>query len=72
MMITITDSSAVDLSGRLQVLETGDLLIPAVRESDAGKYSCVRANEAGQVTAAGYLSVLGESAVVEFLLDEVN
>lgn len=53
------DSVPVEVSGRLQVLETGDLLIAAVRESDAGRYSCVRANEAGQVSAAGYLSVLG-------------
>lgn len=55
------DSVPVEVSGRLQVLETGDLLIAAVRESDAGRYSCVRANEAGQVSAAGYLSVLGMS-----------
>lgn len=58
-MIIFTDSQSVDLTGRLQVLETGDLLIAAVREADAGKYTCVRANEAGQVQAAGYLSVLG-------------
>lgn len=37
------DSVPVEVSGRLQVLETGDLLIAAVRESDAGRYSCVKA-----------------------------
>ncbi|XP_046680839.1 protein sidekick isoform X3 [Homalodisca vitripennis] len=59
------DSEPVDLSGRLQVLESGDLLVAAVRESDAGKYSCVRANEAGQVTAAGYLSVLVRTQIIQ-------
>lgn len=54
------DTQNVDLTGRIQILEQGDLLIAAVRETDAGKYTCIRANEAGQVQAAGYLSVLGK------------
>nr|CAD7448038.1 unnamed protein product [Timema bartmani] len=53
------DGRPVDMSGRVQVLEQGDLLIAAVKETDAGGYTCVRANEAGLVTASGYLSVLG-------------
>ncbi|XP_054261356.1 protein sidekick-like [Macrosteles quadrilineatus] len=59
------DSQPVELSGRLQVLESGDLLVAAVRESDAGKYACVRANEAGQVSAAGYLSVLVRTQIIQ-------
>lgn len=59
------DSQPVDLTGRLQVLETGDLLIAAVREGDAGKYTCIRANEAGQVQAAGYLSVLVRTQIIQ-------
>lgn len=43
----------------MQVLENGDLLIAAVRESDAGVYSCLRANEAGQAGGTAYISVLG-------------
>lgn len=64
----LTDNQPLELNGRLQALETGDLLIAAVRESVAGKYSCVRANEAGQVKATGYLSVLGKSAKHEVCL----
>lgn len=54
------DSTPVEESGRTQVLETGDLLISNVRESDAGLYGCIRANEAGTVFAEAYLSVMGK------------
>lgn len=46
-------------SSRIQILETGDLLIAAVREKDAGVYTCVRSNEAGEVRESANLSVLG-------------
>lgn len=49
----------VELSGRVQILETGDLLISNVRETDAGLYSCIRSNEAGSVTGEAYLGVMG-------------
>lgn len=58
-----------ELSGRVQVLENGDLLIAAVRESDAGKYTCNRANEAGFVEASGYLSVLGNVIETKTLIN---
>lgn len=58
--LSISDSMPVELSGRVQILETGDLLISNVRESDAGLYSCVRSNEAGSVTGEAYLGVMGE------------
>lgn len=45
---------------RAQVLEVGDLLIAAVRSSDAGQYTCVRANEAGRVEQSAWLVVLGK------------
>lgn len=45
--------------GRGQILDSGDLLVPAVRRSDQGKYTCTRSNEAGSVSASGYLAVLG-------------
>jgi hypothetical protein len=54
------DNRAVEASGRVQVLDPGDLLIAAVKESDAGHYTCIRANEAGEVHASAYLTVLGE------------
>lgn len=42
------------------MLDPGDLLVAAVKESDAGHYTCIRANEAGEVHASAYLTVLGE------------
>lgn len=42
------------------MLETGDLLIADTRESDAGKYTCIRSNEAGSVQASAFLGILGE------------
>lgn len=55
----VLDSSPVELTGRVQVLENGDLLISNVRESDAGWYNCIRSNEAGSVTGQAYLGVMG-------------
>lgn len=52
----------MEISSRVQVLDNGDLLISSVRESDAGLYTCIRANEAGQVRGQAYLSVLGAYA----------
>lgn len=63
-----SDNKAVEASGRLQVLDPGDLLIAAVKESDAGLYTCVRANEAGDVHASAYLTVLGEGKARNFLM----
>lgn len=50
----------VEIAGRVQVLDNGDLLIAAVKPNDAGKYTCIRANEAGSVNGSAYLSVLGK------------
>lgn len=61
---TPSDSVPVEYSGRVQVLDSGDLLISNVRESDAGSYECQRSNEAGTVSGKGYLSVMGELFVV--------
>jgi protein sidekick len=55
-----SDSVSVDTSGRIQVLDSGDLLISNVRESDAGLYSCLRSNEAGSVNGEAYLGVMGK------------
>ncbi|XP_039293021.1 protein sidekick isoform X1 [Nilaparvata lugens] len=59
------DKDTVDVTGRIQLLETGDLLIAAVRETDGGKYACVRANEAGRVEGAGYLTVLVRTQIIQ-------
>lgn len=58
--VYFVESIPVELSGRVQILESGDLLISNVRESDAGLYTCSRANEAGAVTGEAYLGVMGK------------
>lgn len=50
----------MEIAGRVQVLDNGDLLIAAVKPNDAGKYTCIRANEAGSVNGSAYLTVLGK------------
>lgn len=49
----------VEASGRMQILESGDLLISNVRKEDAGLYTCIRTNEAGSVDGEAYLKVMG-------------
>lgn len=45
----------------MQILENGDLLLADSREADAGKYTCIRANEAGSVQGSAHLAILGKS-----------
>lgn len=59
-VIHSTDTIPVEIAGRVQVLDNGDLLIAAVKPNDAGKYTCIRANEAGSVNGSAYLTVLGK------------
>lgn len=54
----------MEYSGRVQVLDSGDLLISNVRETDAGLYACVRSNEAGTVNGQAYLGVMGKCVVI--------
>ncbi|XP_055298304.1 protein sidekick isoform X10 [Sitodiplosis mosellana] len=62
---TYNDTTPVELTGRVQVLENGDLLISNVRESDAGWYNCIRSNEAGSVTGQAYLGVMVRTQIVQ-------
>lgn len=55
----IADMISVEIAGRVQVLDNGDLLIAAVKSNDAGKYTCIRANEAGSINGSAYLTVMG-------------
>ncbi|KAK6637522.1 hypothetical protein RUM44_007944 [Polyplax serrata] len=59
------DTDAVESSGRIQILESGDLLIADTRESDAGKYTCIRTNEAGSVQASAYLGILVRTQIIQ-------
>jgi len=56
----IADTIPVEIAGRVQVLDNGDLLVAAVKSYDAGKYTCIRANEAGSVNGSAYLTVMGD------------
>lgn len=58
-----SDSLIINLSGKLQILEDSDLLITSTTTADSGKYTCVRANDAGNVSGEAYLTVLGKNFV---------
>lgn len=63
-----TETQLVEISSRVQILESGDLLISNVRESDAGLYTCVRSNEAGTVNGEAYLGVLGKYLLYIYII----
>ncbi|KAI8435034.1 hypothetical protein MSG28_003463 [Choristoneura fumiferana] len=58
------DSIIINLSGRLQGLEAGDLLITSTTTADSGKYTCVRSNDAGSVSGEAYLTVLVRTQII--------
>lgn len=63
----------MEIAGRVQLLDSGDLLIAAVKTHDAGKYACLRSNEAGSVNGSAYLSVLGDclSELLNYIITTV-
>lgn len=61
------DTTNVELSGRIQVLESGDLLISHVKETDSGKYTCLGSNEAGTVSESAFLRVMGMFNIILFI-----
>lgn len=50
-------------NGHYQILSTGDLLIAGVNTRDEGKYTCLRANEAGTVSGDAWLSILVKTQI---------
>ncbi|XP_045518694.1 protein sidekick isoform X1 [Pieris brassicae] len=58
------DSLIINLSGRLQAVEEGDLLITSTTTADSGKYTCKRANEAGSVSGEAFLTVLVRTQII--------
>ena len=55
----------ISFSGRIQILDDGSLHLTKVRPTDAGKYTCVRANDAGAVSASAHLSVLVRTQIAQ-------
>ncbi|XP_058794092.1 protein sidekick isoform X3 [Phymastichus coffea] len=64
------DTMPVEIVGRVRVSESGDLLIADVKPSDAGKYTCIRANDAGSVNASAYVSVLVRTQIIQPPVDQ--
>jgi protein sidekick len=61
----LTEREEVVSQGRFQVLDTGSLLIAAVRSRDAGHYTCIRANVAGTVIGSADVSVLVRTQIIQ-------
>ncbi|XP_037028858.1 protein sidekick isoform X5 [Bradysia coprophila] len=59
------ETTPVEYSGRVQVLDSGDLLISNVRETDAGLYACSRSNEAGTVNGQAFLGVMVRTQIIQ-------
>ncbi|XP_054706957.1 protein sidekick-like [Uloborus diversus] len=59
------DSSEIQSVGRIQILDTGSLLIASAESTDVGKYSCFRHNSAGSVQGFAYLTVLIRTQIVQ-------
>ena len=55
----------ISFSGRIQILEDGSLLLAKVRSTDEGKYTCVRANEAGSVSGEAHVTVMVRTQIVQ-------
>ncbi|XP_047493701.1 protein sidekick-like isoform X3 [Penaeus chinensis] len=59
------DNDELFENGHYEILASGDLLIVGVRTSDEGKYTCMRANEAGSVSGDAWLSILVKTHIIQ-------
>ncbi|ODM95509.1 Protein sidekick [Orchesella cincta] len=59
------ESEEVVSQGRFQILDTGSLLIAAVRSRDAAHYTCIRSNVAGTVIGSAHVSILVRTQIVQ-------
>ncbi|KAK8382212.1 hypothetical protein O3P69_015266 [Scylla paramamosain] len=57
------DSLELVENGHYQILDDGDLLITSVDSRDEGKYTCLRANEAGSISQDAWLSILVKTQI---------
>ncbi|GIY32797.1 protein sidekick [Caerostris extrusa] len=61
----LLDTTDIHSSGKLQILESGSLLIASAESSDVGKYTCIRENSAGSVKGYAYLAVLVRTQIIQ-------
>ena len=59
LYVVFSDDVELVENGHYQILTSGDLLIAGVQSDDEGKYTCLRANEAGTVSESAWLTILG-------------
>lgn len=59
LLLYFIDVTEMHSIGRIQILDSGSLLIASTEASDVGKYTCSRMNSAGSVQESAYLTVLG-------------
>lgn len=59
------ETEEVVSQGRFQILDTGSLLIAAVRSRDAAMYTCIRSNVAGTVIGSAHVSILVRTQIVQ-------
>jgi len=73
IIIVISETNFIEAtsSNRFQILENGDLTILGIKESDSGKYKCIRSNEAGSVEAEAHLGVLVRTQITQPPVDTI-
>ncbi|KAG8182396.1 hypothetical protein JTE90_018287, partial [Oedothorax gibbosus] len=59
------DTTDIHNTGRIQILESGSLLIASAESKDVGKYTCMRENSAGSLKGSGHLIVLVRTQIIQ-------
>ncbi|XP_067118957.1 protein sidekick [Centruroides vittatus] len=59
------DTTIMHSSGRIQILENGNLLIASIESKDVGKYTCIRINSGGSISGHAYLNVLVRTQITQ-------
>lgn len=54
------NTEEISASGRIQILDRGELLIVTAKQEDSGVYTCNASNSQGYVSASASLNVYGK------------
>jgi len=65
LFIPLIETQELVSQGRFQILETGSLLIAAIRSGDVGQYTCIRSNVAGTVIGSSHVSILVRTQIIQ-------